>query len=299
MSKLRIYDAHHHLWALDHCRYPWLMAKGVRRFFGDPAPIQKDYGVAEFLADAADYELAGSTHIQVGVAAEDAVRETRWLQSLSDQARRLPTAIVGYADLTADNLERQLDAHQQSGAFRGVRQIIGRHPVEDARTGSAALLDNPRFAEGLKLLERRRLSFDLQLTEAQYARALEVFAARPGLRVAICHFASPWDLSPSGFQRWRRALAGFAALPNCWLKFSGFGMFKPDWTAADIAPYVETALELFGEGRCMAGSNFPVDKLHGGYGRIWAALEDLISGRDALADIGCDNAARFYGAPLQ
>ncbi|MEC7475842.1 MAG: amidohydrolase, partial [Pseudomonadota bacterium] len=36
-------DAHHHLWDLSACHYPWLMEKGVKRFFGDPAPIQKNY----------------------------------------------------------------------------------------------------------------------------------------------------------------------------------------------------------------------------------------------------------------
>ena len=38
-------DAHHHLWDLSAVSYPWLEARGVRRFFGDPTPIQRGIGV--------------------------------------------------------------------------------------------------------------------------------------------------------------------------------------------------------------------------------------------------------------
>ena len=41
-------DAHHHLWDLEKVSYPWLEAKGVVRFFGDPTPIQRNYLLKEF-----------------------------------------------------------------------------------------------------------------------------------------------------------------------------------------------------------------------------------------------------------
>ena len=68
---MRIVDAHHHLWDLDAVRYPWLMARGVRRFFGDPTPIQKNYLVSDLRADADDYVIDASVHVQVGVAPGD------------------------------------------------------------------------------------------------------------------------------------------------------------------------------------------------------------------------------------
>ena len=51
----RFIDAHHHLWDLEACDYPWLMAKGEQRFFGDPSPIQKNYLVSDFLNESAQY----------------------------------------------------------------------------------------------------------------------------------------------------------------------------------------------------------------------------------------------------
>jgi len=44
----RIIDAHHHLWELDDIKHTWLAERGVTRFFGDPAPIQKNYYVPDF-----------------------------------------------------------------------------------------------------------------------------------------------------------------------------------------------------------------------------------------------------------
>jgi predicted TIM-barrel fold metal-dependent hydrolase len=297
-AKRKIFDAHHHLWALGACRYPWLMARGERRFFGDPTPIQRDYLAEEFLSDAADYELIGSAHIQVGTDEDDAVLETRWLQEVSELHECVPSGIVGFADLRRPDLDQLLSAHAASTAFRGVRQIIGRHPSEDGKTGSATLLDDPRFLRGLKLLERRNLTFDLQLTENQYWGALRLFRHAPDLKAVLCHFASPWDLSKDGFERWRGAMRAFAEFPQMSIKLSGFGMFKPDWALEDVKPYVDAALELFGPKRCMTGSNFPVDKLYGDYGRIWRAVEALITDQRTRDRVMFENAMEFYSAPL-
>lgn len=298
MTKRQIFDAHHHLWDLDHCHYPWLMAKGVTRFFGDPAPIQKNYLVEDFRADKTQFDLIGSTHIQVGVAEEDAVKETEWLQSVANESG-LPSAIVAFADLSSGNAGETIDRHAANANFRGVRQIIGRHPSEDAKTGTAALLEDPHFQRGLRILERRNFSFDLQLTAAHYDGAIRLFQQLPNLAIAICHFASPWDLSCDGRMKWRRAMKQFAEFPRCFFKFSGFGMFKHDWTAEDIKPYIDAALELFGPERCMAGSNFPVDKLYGGYDRIWRSLEELISDATTLYNVTVFNGAKFYGVHLE
>lgn len=290
----KIFDAHHHLWDLHHCDYPWLMAKGVKRFFGDPAPIQKNYLIEDFGDDNTQFDLVGSTHIQVGVDEKDAIKETQWLQALTQKHPHIPSAIVAFADLTDDNIENNLDAHGHAGHFRGIRQIIGRHSSEDKQTNTGALLANPLFLHGLKILEQRKITFDLQLIASQYGDAFSAFEKVPDLSIAICHFGSPWDLSSEGLQHWRQAMRKFSSLPHCSIKFSGFGMFKPDWLAEDIRPYVDIALELFGEERCMAGSNFPVDKLYGGYSRIWDALEELIASESILTKVTRTNAQKFY-----
>lgn len=291
----RIVDAHHHLWDLDACHYPWLMAKGVRRFFGDPTPIQKNYLVADLRDDAASFELEASVHIQVGVAAGEEVRETRWLQQTAEE-HGLPSAIVAYCALEQPGAMRVIEEHRAHDRLRGIRQIVGRSAKEDARTGSDALIDNPVWREHLGALGELGLSFDLQLIPAQTARIADFLATIPGTRVALCHCGSPWDQSSRGLAAWRDGVRRLAALPNVSCKVSGFGMFNHGWSLESIRPIVETCIEAFGAKRTMFGSNFPVDKLHASYQRVWTAYSDITAGLDdaSRALLFRGTARRFY-----
>jgi L-fuconolactonase len=59
-------------------------------------------------------------------------------------------------------------------------------------------------------------------------------------------------------------------MPNVFAKVSGLDAGgADDWTAADIAPYIGRALELFGPARLMFGSDWPVANLRGGYAKVW------------------------------
>ena len=120
---------------------PLPLAYGARRkrFFGDPTPIQKNYLPQDLRQDARGFDIVNSVHIQVGVAEGDEVAETQWLQSCADRDG-LPSAIVAFCDLTQDNRDAILDAHQQNANLRGIRQIVSRSAEEDAKTGTAALL---------------------------------------------------------------------------------------------------------------------------------------------------------------
>lgn len=288
----RIVDAHHHLWDLQAVHYPWLMARGQRRFFGDPAPIQRNYRVEDFKADIDSLPVVDSVHIQVG--ASDAVAETHWVQGNAKQAG-LPGAMVVFCDLAAHDAAQQLDAHLAFARVRGVRQIVGRSRLE-GDPPEHDLLDNPAWREGLELLIERGLSFDLQLIPPQLARACEVLEAVPELDVALCHAGSPGDAGVEGFDDWRRGIRELAALPNVWCKLSGFAMFDHAWTVDSIRPYVLECIAAFGPGRCMFGSNFPVDRLYSSYRETWTAYLKLIAGfsEDERDRMLYGNARAFY-----
>lgn len=288
-----IVDAHHHLWDLDAVSYPWLMAKGVKRFFGDPAPIQKNYLVENFKTDFGNVPIEKSVHIQVGSA--DTLAETTWLQNCSEN-EKFPHAMVAYCDLESSNRDLQLDGLQAFNALRGIRQIIGRHPEEDAQHGTDSLLSDPNWSAGLIELAKRDLSFDLQLIPDQLEPAFEVFSQVENLKVAICHAGSPWYRDPEGWAMWKNGLRKFSELPNVVCKISGLGMFDRKWTVASLRPVFDTVIEIFGVERCMFGSNFPVDKLYGGYEDLWLAYLELCNelSNDEKALLFNQNATQFY-----
>jgi len=295
VAKRQIVDAHHHLWDLDACHYPWLMEKGVVRFFGDPAPIQRNYLAAELLQDAGSYDVKASVHIQVGVADGDEVNESRWLDA-SAPASGLPSALVAFCDLSSPDAQRVIDAQSAIARVRGIRQIVGRSAEEDSQTGSDALLENPVWIKNLASLRDKRLSFDLQLIPRQARRVAELLERIPGLPVAVCHCGSPWDQSASGLANWRAGLQRLAANPDTRCKISGLAMFNHYWSVDDIRPVIESCVELFSPERCMFGSNFPVDKLHKSYDEIWAAYELIASqySADEQASLFAGTATDFY-----
>ncbi len=288
LEKRHIVDAHHHLWDLHACNYPWLMARGVVRFFGDPTPIQKNYLVGHLRDDASDYKLDASVHIQVGVAPGDQLRETAWLQQLGDQ-HGLPSAIVAFCELDRRAAVDQIAAHLKHSRVRGLRQIVGRSDAEDEETGSGRLIEDSVWQENLALLGELGLTFDLQLTPGQVPRVTEILAKSPNTQVALCHCGSPWDQSESGLKAWRDGLRLLASLPNVVCKISGLGMFDHDWTVDSIRPIVESCIDLFGAERCMFGSNFPVDKLHASYTKVWRAFEVI------TASLSEADQARLFG----
>lgn len=276
LDKGVVIDAHHHLWDLEAVHYPWLMACGVRRFFGDPAPIQKNYLSDDFQADRGAVDVVGSVHIQVG--ADDTLAEASWVQH-QIETHQYPSVHIADVQLEAGNLAHKLEQLVALGGVRGVRQIIGRHSVEDAQTGSGNLVQDPMWRKGLAILGDFDLSFDLQLTSAQYANTLDALEHTPDTKIVICHFGSPWDQSAAAFDEWHQAMRRFADLPQVSIKLSGFSMFKPEWNQTDIEPYILAALDLFGADRCMVGSNYPVDGLHRPYRDIFEAVEHALANR--------------------
>ena len=267
-------DAHHHLWDLSAVNYPWLMDKGVKRFFGDPTPIQRNYLIDEFQAEARAEGFGASVHIQVGAA--DPMAEARWVQSIANAKPDWPMAQVVFCDLTSPDLNKQLDAYQALSTVRGVRQIVGRAPDEDAQSGINELLANPNFLAGLKEAGHRGMSFDLQLIPELMRDAARILERAPDTKVALCHAGSPHDRSPEGLKFWEDELRYLSALPHVTCKLSGLGMFEHDWSEKSIKPIVDVCIEQFGSERIMFGSNFPVDKLYSDYEQITSAFRRLL-----------------------
>jgi len=272
MSLDHIVDAHHHLWDLDAVHYPWLMEKGVKRFFGDPAPIQKNYLLDDLQQDIGTLPIKKSVHIQVG--AMDGLQEHNWVAGIS-AAKGMPSALISFADMTSAHISQTLDHMAHSPMFRGVRQILGRSDAEDKQTGTASLIHNPDFLSGLKTLARRQLSFDLQLIPSQMKLVADILEQVPDLHVALCHAGSLSDFSQAGVEIWQKGLRSLAKHPNIICKISGFGMFNHTWRTADIKGYILTAIDIFGPQRIAFGSNFPVDKLYSTYDQLWYAYLEI------------------------
>lgn len=284
-----VVDAHLHLWDLEKFSYPWLADEGSQK-------LRHNYLAEDWRTDAADTEVAATVHVQAELDHElDPARETAWLASLAKSG--VPTVCVGYADLSAPDVDDALDRHQRHALFRGVRQLAWYDPTStSADVPRHNLLDNPRWTAGLDRLAARGLSFDLQIWPRQLAQATFILRGKPDLPVVLEHAGLP-GADPGERARWRTALRRFAAeVPHAKLKISALRSVSADWSMLDIGPVVHQAITAFGPDRCMFGSNFPVDRLAVSYAELWRAYDDLIAdySQEERAQMLRTNAARFY-----
>src|SRR5258706_8673140 len=164
-----IIDAHHHIWRL--ADLPWLAGPPVPRIFGDYQALRRDYPIAEYLAAAQPQGVVKSVYVQVNVAPQAEILEVAWVQSVADR-HGFPNAIVGYADLAAPDLAETLDRELAYANLRGVRQQLHWHETALYRFAARPdLMNDPAWRAGLRQVEHRGLSFDLQVFASQMADA--------------------------------------------------------------------------------------------------------------------------------
>jgi len=297
---VQIADPHHHLWDLEKHHYPWL-AKPVDHFAGDYSSIRRTYLVKDFLKDALPAGIVKSVHLQAEFDhTQDPAKETEWLQGVHDSpgSKGLPTAVVGYADFSAPDVERVLARHAAFPTMRGIRQILNwsADRPELRFIGRGDLMGDRKWRAGYRLLARFGMSFDMQVWPWQLAEAAALAQEIPEVPMILNHTGLPIRRDRDGIEEWRKGMRALAAVPHVNVKISGLGMFQRSFKADDIKPFVLDTIETFGVGRSMFASNFPVDSLASSYVHLWECY-DAITARFPAGErsrLFHDNAVRIY-----
>jgi L-fuconolactonase len=151
---------------------------------------------------------------------------------------------------------------------------------------------------GLREIARLGLRYDLLVKPREWPYILPLAEAVPDLPLVIDHIAKPRIVAQQ-FDDWSDAMRLAASIPRMHIKLSGMVTeAAPDWTPADLRPYVHEVLEVFGPGRVMFGSDWPVCLLAArSYEEVFCALETCLSGlteAEKSLVLG-ENARRFYG----
>jgi predicted TIM-barrel fold metal-dependent hydrolase len=299
---MQVVDPHVHFWNLDTHHYPWLANPGTS-FVCDARELKHNYLPADFLREAGAVDVLKVVHVEANHDPEDPVEETRWLESIADnaahagEARALPDAIVAACDLSAPNAAAVLEAHAAFPRIRGIRQILNVHENRLYDYVGRHYMREAIWRERFALLERHGLSFDLQLYPSQMEEAAALAREHPGIALVVNHAGMFVDRnSVAGYRAWREGLRALAACPNVAVKISGLAMFDHEWSVESLRPYVLETIDAFGVDRAMFASNFPVDRLFGGYSKLWHAYAQIVSGasESEQAALFRGNAERIY-----
>jgi predicted TIM-barrel fold metal-dependent hydrolase len=116
--------------------------------------------------------------------------------------------------------------------------------------------------------------------------------------LVLSHACFPPSRTAADRDVWLGALDRVAAMPNVVCKISAAaGSADPEWTVDSIRPWVLGAIEALGADRCMLGSNWPIDRLHGSYANVIAAYRQIASELSSSEQAALFNATarRVYG----
>jgi predicted TIM-barrel fold metal-dependent hydrolase len=295
MPNLDIIDAHHHIWRK--ADQPWLSGPTVPRIFGPYDAIRRDYLIGEYLDDIKENGVVASVYVQTNWAPSRAIEEVAWVQEVAD-AHAFPHAIVGFADLANDDVAATLDAMRPYSRLKGIRQQVHWHANPQYRFAPRPdVIADGEWRRGLAQLASRGLLFELQIFTSQMAAGAALARAFPDTTFVLEHAGMLEDLSDPGRAAWRAGMRALADCPNMFVKLSALGTFVHRATLADIQPIVSDTVTLFGAGRCLWGSNFPIEKL-------WTDYATLVKiSREAVAhlppheqrEILAETAGRLYG----
>jgi predicted TIM-barrel fold metal-dependent hydrolase len=283
---MAIVDAHHHIWR--QAALPWLAGPMQPRIFGPYEPIRRDYPVAEFLADLDGSGVEKSVYVQANWA--DPVAEADYVSRAHDEAG-FPNALVAYADLMAGDVRPALDRLSRFPLLRGIRMQIHWHENPLYRFAAKPdVADDETFRRNFARLEDYGLSFELQVFAPQMAGAARLARDFPKVTFVLQHCGMPEDLSDHGMDEWRAGMKRLAAEPNVVNKLSGLGTFIHRNDPDHIARIVRESVALFGPGRCLYGSNFPIEKIWTAYSPLLAAFHAALAPWSAA-----DQEAMFSG----
>jgi L-fuconolactonase len=276
-------DAHHHVWDLGVRDQDWITGP-------DLAPLRRDYLMDDYRAAAP--EVTASVVVQTVTVPG----ETPELLALA--AAGLPVAgVVGWTDLTAPDVADRIAWLRElpgGGALAGIRHQVQSEP-------DPGWLTRPEVLRGLAAVADAGLVYDLVITAGQLGAATAAAAAVPQLSFVLDHLGKP-PIAAGQVEPWARDLRRLAERPNTSAKLSGL-VTEADWRrwrVADLRPYADAALDAFGPGRLMFGSDWPVCTLAADYAAVLSAARDLTAGlspaeRDAVFG---GTARRVYRLPV-
>ncbi len=281
----RIVDAHVHLW--DPARtdwYPYLSTAGDQLNMGDVSGMSRRFDLATLLAESAGWNVEKLVNVAAATG-RHSIEETLELDRRAD-ADGHPDAIIGGlppSDSVAEAIAA-LDEQLEAQRFRGVR------PMGAAEGPLPA-------AEVLDAIGERGLIFELMIHPDQLTSAARRLEQHGDLVVVLEHTGWPRHDSDEERALWRAGIDALATLgDNVVCKLSGLAMPLGSMAPDVLAPWLEYAIEAFGVDRCLFGSNFPVDGMHGSLDELYTSYSSITAGLDddARDKLFAANAERIY-----
>lgn len=270
-------DSHQHFWHYNPGEFGWINDQ--------MSVIRKDFLPADLKVELDKTGFNGS----IAVQARQHLEETAWLLELASNHNFI-RGVVGWVDLCSTELTKQLELLSANKKLVGVRHVIHDEPDDN-------FMLRPDFLKGIEQLQKYGLTYDILIFPKHLPNTLQFVKAFPDQVFILDHIAKP-DIKNQVFTPWKENIDKLAKFPNVHCKLSGM-VTEADWKRwkeEDMIPYLEIVLENFGFERVMIGSDWPVCKVAGQYGKVMDIVRNFIqnlSVAEQRAVLG-ENAQRIY-----
>jgi L-fuconolactonase len=281
MPSLPIIDSHVHIYDPGYLTYHWM--KNVPR-------LNKPHLMTDFTRLTAGVDVDKIVFVEVDVAANQHLDEARWVALQAQKDIRLQGLVASMPLENGPAVEADLAAYAEISIARGVRRLIESHPEQGWCLREA-------FVEGVKLLPKYQLTFDLCLFHTQLGDVIRLVRLCPEVKFIVDHIAKP-GIKAGLTEPWRAQMRILAKLPNVWCKISGV-VTEADhlaWTPEQVIPYIAHAIDCFGFDRVLFGGDWPVSELATTY-QGWVDLVDQVvagSSQTEIRKLYRDNAIELY-----
>ncbi len=281
MSELPIIDTHVHFWDPRRVPLPWL---------AELPRLNRPFLPGDFAAAAGDLPVEALVFLECDAAPGHHLLELAFVGELAAGEPRL-AAFVPHAPLERGAaVEEDLVALAADPRVRGVRRLL-----QQERDPAFCL--RPEFLEGLRLLPRHGLHFEITVYHHQMESVVALVERCPEVRFVLDHCGKP-AIAAGLFEPWAGRIRRLAALPNIHCKLSGL-VTEADhdrWREEELRPYIDHVLECFGADRVMFGGDWPVVTLAASYRRWVEIVSDALAGatESERRRIWHDNAQAVY-----
>ncbi len=273
-------DSHHHFWSYSPEEYGWI---------GDGMEVLKrDFGPADLkpLIDEAGIDGVISVQARTTLEENDALLAHA-------EARDWIKGVVGWVDLTRDDVGDALGRYAGREKFVGVREVL--QGMDD---DGYCLRDD--FTRGVSLLHDFGLVYDILIFHRHLGNAVRFVDRHPTQVFVLDHVAKPSIRSANPAVTWSANMRALGEREHVFCKLSGMVTEVADgidWTPELLRPYFDVALEAFGPDRLLFGSDWPVCLLRSDYARWKRTVDSFVAELSAheRAAIFGGNAVRAYG----
>jgi L-fuconolactonase len=281
MPDFPIVDSHVHL--ADPKRFGYAWTKNAPSLNRQVLP-------ADLINAAAPVKIDQFVFVEVDVDFPQHLAEAAWIDGLAKSEPRLKGMVAALPLERGKEIEGELDKLRRNKVLRGIRRLIQNQPDPD-------FCIRPHFIEGLKLLSRHDLVFDICIFHHHLPNAIKMVRQCPEVRFVLDHIGKP-GIKAGIIDPWRQHLRELAAMPNVACKISGVTTEADhkNWTREQLKPYIAHAIETFGFERVMYGGDWHVSELAGTYPQ-WVEIVDWVIEGATPAEkrkLFRDNAIRVY-----